>query len=100
MEADDDRKIKESQTQENISVRWDMGLNKKRLAYFCLPKANEGKNKRLIRSISFELSCGTHILFSNAFLLIQKEKKRNRVRNFKNNRSLGIRFIVSYFIVD
>ncbi|CAF4830972.1 unnamed protein product, partial [Rotaria sp. Silwood1] len=41
MEADDDRKIKESQTQENISVRWDMGLNKKRLAYFCLPKANE-----------------------------------------------------------
>ena len=37
--------IKESQTQENISVRWDMGLNKKRLAYFCLPKANEGKNK-------------------------------------------------------
>jgi regulator of nonsense transcripts 1 len=42
MEADDDRKIKESQTQENISVRWDMGLNKKRLAYFCLPKANEG----------------------------------------------------------
>ncbi|CAF1360836.1 unnamed protein product [Rotaria magnacalcarata] len=41
MEADDDRKIKESQTQENISVRWDMGLNKKRLAYFSLPKANE-----------------------------------------------------------
>ena len=42
MEADDDRKLKESQTQENICVRWDMGLNKKRLAYFCLPKANEG----------------------------------------------------------
>ncbi|CAF4463145.1 unnamed protein product [Rotaria socialis] len=41
MEADDDRKLKESQTQENISVRWDMGLNKKRLAYFSLPKANE-----------------------------------------------------------
>jgi len=41
MEADDDRKLKESQTQENISVRWDLGLNKKRLAYFCLPKANE-----------------------------------------------------------
>ncbi|CAF5154631.1 unnamed protein product, partial [Rotaria sp. Silwood1] len=43
MEADDDKKLKESQTQENISVRWDMGLNKKRLAYFYLPKANEGK---------------------------------------------------------
>jgi len=45
MEADDDRKIKESQNQENISVRWDMGLNKKRLAYFYLPKANEDKKK-------------------------------------------------------
>jgi hypothetical protein len=45
MEGDDDRKIKKSQTQEYISVRWDMGLNKKRLAYFYLPKANEGKKK-------------------------------------------------------
>jgi regulator of nonsense transcripts 1 len=51
MEADDDRKLKESQTQENICVRWDMGLNKKRLAYFCLPKANEGKEKREIFEI-------------------------------------------------
>ncbi len=43
MEADDDRKLKESQTQGDIVVRWDLGLNKKRLAYFSLPKANEGK---------------------------------------------------------
>ena len=41
MEADDDKKLKESQTQGDIEVRWDLGLNKKRLAYFCLPKANE-----------------------------------------------------------
>ena len=41
MEADDDRKLKESQTQGDIEVRWDLGLNKKRLAYFTLPKANE-----------------------------------------------------------
>lgn len=41
MEADDDRKLKESQTQGDIEVRWDLGLNKKRLAYFSLPKANE-----------------------------------------------------------
>ena len=44
MEADDDRKLKESQTQGDIVVRWDLGLNKKRLAYFCLPKANEGNS--------------------------------------------------------
>lgn len=30
MEADFDKKMKESQTQDGISVRWDMGLNKKR----------------------------------------------------------------------
>lgn len=41
MEADDDRRLKESQTQGDIEVRWDLGLNKKRWAYFCLPKANE-----------------------------------------------------------
>jgi regulator of nonsense transcripts 1 len=34
LEAEYDRKTKESQTQEMITVRWDMGLNKKRLVYF------------------------------------------------------------------
>ena len=42
LEADYDKKLKESQTQDNIIVRWDVGLNKKRIAYFHLPKANEG----------------------------------------------------------
>ncbi|KAH3839137.1 regulator of nonsense transcripts 1-like [Dreissena polymorpha] len=41
LEADYDRKLKESQTQDNIVVRWDLGLNKKRIAYFNLPKAND-----------------------------------------------------------
>lgn len=36
LEADYDKKIKESLTQTNVTVRWDMGLNKKRLAYFLL----------------------------------------------------------------
>lgn len=43
LEADYDRRLKESQTQDNITVRWDLGLNKKRTAYFHFPKANEGK---------------------------------------------------------
>ena len=42
LEADYDKKLKESQTQDNIIVRWDVGLNKKRIAYFHFPKANEG----------------------------------------------------------
>lgn len=33
MEADYDKKLKESQTQDGLAVRWDMGLNQKRIAY-------------------------------------------------------------------
>lgn len=31
-------RVKESQTQENIEVRWKVGLNKKTTAYFTLAK--------------------------------------------------------------
>lgn len=41
-EADNDKKTKESQTQDNITVHWDIGLNKKRTATFIFPKANDG----------------------------------------------------------
>lgn len=30
-----------AQTQDNIVVRWDIGLNKKRIAYFSFPKTND-----------------------------------------------------------
>ncbi|XP_028967713.1 regulator of nonsense transcripts 1 [Galendromus occidentalis] len=40
MEADYDKKLKESQTQEDISVRWDMGLNKKAIAYFAIARSD------------------------------------------------------------
>ena len=43
LEADYDRKAKELQTQENVAVRWDVGLNKKRIAYFTMQKANDGE---------------------------------------------------------
>lgn len=42
MEADYDRKLKETQTTSKISVRWDVGLNRKTRAYFDFPK-KEGK---------------------------------------------------------
>lgn len=40
LEADYDKRMKESQTQTGVTVRWDIGLNKKRIAYFALPKAD------------------------------------------------------------
>ncbi|KAF9014134.1 ATP dependent helicase [Cyathus striatus] len=43
IEADYDKKLKESQTQTDITVRWDLGLNQKRVAWFCLPKLESGE---------------------------------------------------------
>ncbi|KAL7299967.1 hypothetical protein TKK_0007283 [Trichogramma kaykai] len=40
LESDYDKRLKESQTQENIEVRWDVGLNKKSIAYFVLAKTD------------------------------------------------------------
>jgi len=40
LEADYDKKMKESQTRDGITVRWDMGLNKKRVAIFMLPQTD------------------------------------------------------------
>ncbi|KAI0345102.1 hypothetical protein BDW22DRAFT_997093 [Trametopsis cervina] len=43
IEADYDKRLKESQTQTDISVRWDLGLNQKRVAWFSLPKLESGE---------------------------------------------------------
>ncbi|KAJ7766678.1 nonsense transcript regulator [Mycena metata] len=43
IEADYDKRLKESQTQTDITVRWDLGLNQKRVAWFCLPKLESGE---------------------------------------------------------
>eukprot|EP00005_Dracoamoeba_jomungandri_P005373 CAMPEP_0174254518 /NCGR_PEP_ID=MMETSP0439-20130205/3831_1 /TAXON_ID=0 /ORGANISM="Stereomyxa ramosa, Strain Chinc5" /LENGTH=1059 /DNA_ID=CAMNT_0015336141 /DNA_START=23 /DNA_END=3202 /DNA_ORIENTATION=- len=47
LEADYDKKMKESQTQDGVSIRWDIGLNKKRIAYFIFPKSDNGDELRL-----------------------------------------------------
>ncbi|XP_018916568.1 regulator of nonsense transcripts 1 [Bemisia tabaci] len=40
LEADYDKRLKESQTQEGVEVRWDVGLNKKIIAYLNLAKTD------------------------------------------------------------
>ena len=37
LEADYDKKMKESQTKDNITIRWETGLNLKKVAYFVFP---------------------------------------------------------------
>ncbi|KAM0792340.1 ATP-dependent helicase NAM7 [Microbotryomycetes sp. NB124-2] len=43
IEADYDKRLKESQTQEGLVVRWDMGLNQKRTASFQMPALESGE---------------------------------------------------------
>lgn len=43
IEADYDKRLKESQTQTDITARWDMGLNHKRVAWFMMPKLESGE---------------------------------------------------------
>eukprot|EP01116_Phalansterium_solitarium_P018155 TRINITY_DN470_c1_g1_i1.p1 TRINITY_DN470_c1_g1~~TRINITY_DN470_c1_g1_i1.p1 ORF type:complete len:1056 (-),score=297.03 TRINITY_DN470_c1_g1_i1:420-3587(-) len=40
LEAEYDKRLKEALTQDGVTVRWDMGLNKKRVAHFLFPKAD------------------------------------------------------------
>lgn len=43
IEADYDKRLKESQTQDGLVVRWDRGLNQKHVAWFYLPKLESGE---------------------------------------------------------
>lgn len=56
LEADYDKRLKESQTQENVTVRWDVGLNKKTIAYFSLAKTDG--DMRLMQGDELKLSLG------------------------------------------
>ncbi|KAG0473062.1 hypothetical protein HPP92_014919 [Vanilla planifolia] len=46
LEANYDKMMKESQSKDNVTIRWDIGLNKKRIAYFVFPK--EDNELRLV----------------------------------------------------
>ena len=47
LEADYDKHMKEQQTQENITVRWDKGLNEKRIAFFSFSQNKEDEMRVL-----------------------------------------------------
>jgi len=57
LEADYDRRLKESQTQGNVDIRWDIGLNKKRLAHFQLPKTDS--DMKLMKGDEISLRYGS-----------------------------------------
>lgn len=63
LEADYDKMMKESHSKDNIIVRWDIGLNKKRMAYLVIPK--EDNELRLVPSDELHLHYSGDALQSN-----------------------------------
>ncbi len=57
LEAEYDRKMKEAQKQEGITVRWESGLNKKKIAIFNIAGREEGET-RLMVGDELKLSLG------------------------------------------
>lgn len=60
LEADDDRKRKEAQQLENITVEWSKGLNRRHVARFVIPIRDEGL--RVVRGdeLKLEISGSSH----------------------------------------
>ena len=54
LEADYDKRMREQQTQQNVTVRWDLGLNRKRIAFFQFP--NLDAELRLVPGDELKLS--------------------------------------------
>lgn len=48
LEAENDKRMKEEQSRSGITVRWDFGLNKKRVAYFVMQQSSDGEIKILV----------------------------------------------------
>ena len=57
LEADYDRKMKDAQKQEGLSVRWESGLSKRKIAVFRFPGRDESET-RLVLGDELKLSLG------------------------------------------
>ena len=72
MEADNDKSVKENQSQESIYVRWDVGLSSKPVAWFSFPRSDTevrlvpGDELRLLRpsdsSSRKDWACEGHVI--------------------------------------
>jgi regulator of nonsense transcripts 1 len=72
MEADNDKSVKESQSQEGIVLRWDVGLSSKPVAWFSFPRSDTelrlvpGDELRLLRPSDSasrkDWSCDGHVI--------------------------------------
>ena len=58
-ESENDRRMKEEQSRSNITVRWDMSLNRRRVANFIIPQMSDG-DIRIMNGDEIRLSHPAH----------------------------------------
>lgn len=58
LEADYDKSMKEAQSRNGINVRWDVGLNKKKLACFFFPQVRQQQGVQNRRSVAARAATG------------------------------------------
>ena len=79
-EADYDKKMKESQSQDNITVRWEMSLSQKRVAYFSFPRQDGGTlsilNELMYTFLNISRVISTHTLWSRKLNLFSIKKSK------------------------
>ena len=77
LESDYDKKAKEAQTQENIDVRWHMGLNKKTIAYFNLAKNDN--DLRLMHGKQIWQYCSKHLFILKRAVWVLKSNSGEKL---------------------
>ena len=66
LEADYDKSLMEAQARENVTVRWDVALNKKRIAHFVFSKDDSELRVMPGDELKLKHPCpGGHILFDS-----------------------------------
>eukprot|EP00357_Protocruzia_adherens_P001695 CAMPEP_0115019440 /NCGR_PEP_ID=MMETSP0216-20121206/29450_1 /TAXON_ID=223996 /ORGANISM="Protocruzia adherens, Strain Boccale" /LENGTH=976 /DNA_ID=CAMNT_0002390921 /DNA_START=79 /DNA_END=3010 /DNA_ORIENTATION=- len=81
LEAENDKRLKESQTKHNMTVSWDIGLNKRRIAYFMFPK--EDNEFRLIPGDELRLRYGSWDCIGHVIKINSKEEVALELRSNK-----------------
>lgn len=90
LEADEDKLMKESLKQEGVTVRWDMALNKRRLAHFRFSRP-DSEFKIIMQGDEMRIKLGSFAQqFSVLNALIESEKKAKKKASGRDDGAAGV----------
>jgi regulator of nonsense transcripts 1 len=96
LEADYDKKMKESQTKDNISIRWETGLNQKKVAYFVFP--SEDNELRLVAGDELRITHKKETEWTGVGLVVRFTSNEEVVVEMKNTNKPPIHLTEGYSV--